>query len=272
MEVETKPHKKRRFLQVLVALTMLASPLILDVATAEPADAGYECDNGWQLRSNNRCARTVRKASYGCDAGWNVSRFNQCYQRQQYCPAGGYLSHGRCNIYFWGTWGSYAPSSRWVYRPMTTSYRDVTEWRAARWVPTTYTPPANTTTYTPTHTTTGTIIDGLPPAGAMIYRDGCQPRIVNSLEIRRFYNDHSHISDGGSTGWFRDLAVIDRTNWVAGCATNGGRMYRYHIEQRKTARVACTMFASGHFPSCDAANWTYDANQWGQGPGHNNIP
>lgn len=248
-------------------MAMLASPFVLDIATAEPADAAYACDAGWNLEGS-RCTRQVRQASHGCNAGWNNYNASYCYQPQQYCPSGGYLSGGRCNIWFWGRLSQYAPSTRWILQPKTTTYRWVRHVQPARWI----SGPAQTFVAPSTTTTTGgQIINGFPPAGNMIYRNGCQPRVVSSLEIRRFQNDHSHVNDGGSMGWFRDLAVIDRNNMEAGCTSNGGRLYRYHLEYRKTARVACTSYSSGYGASCDAANFTYDTNLWGQGPGHNLV-
>lgn len=245
--------KKHRLLRLLLVMAMFASPFVADIANAEPADAGWACDSGWQLTSNNMCSKRVYKATYGCAAGWNSYNGSQCYRSQQHCPAGGYLSGGRCNVYLWGSWGQYTPSTYRMFQPKTTSYRWVSEWRSARFV----------ATSNPPMTSVGSISNSIPPANnsATLYPSNCQPRMVSTFEKASSFINSRSITDFHTIEFVRTYTVIDQVNMASGCTSNGGTEYHYSILKRKTGSALCTAKYYGGQVTCGSVGqWRYAAD------------
>lgn len=237
-------------------MAIFASPFVLDAATAAPADADFVCDAGWNL-DGNRCTRRVRQRTRGCDAGWTSYNSEYCSRVQHYCPAGGYLAGGKCNISYWGSLAQYQPSGRFILQPKSTGYRWVTEVRQARWVNV-----GAGSTPAPTTSGVGNIVDGVPPHG--IFPNGCGIRLVNTWESNRIFQGTVHQHSGYSHDTY---IIIDRSNKVAGCASNGGTMYRFYVEDRKIAKTTCYQARIGAPRTCDRLTVITTA-QFGQGAGH----
>jgi len=240
MTTKSAPRSKRKFARLLLVMAMFASAFVLDAATAEPADADWVCNTGWQLQPySNTCTANVRTSVTGCNAGYVPYNGSQCMRTQRYCTSG-YLVGNYCRVYFWGHWGWSTSSVRTIFQPMTTSYQYVPQTMPARWIQ-------------------GTVSGMIGPA--------CTTQMVGTFEkpgTRQFIDTYP-ASDFHVTEFVRTYTVWDQLNYTETC---GNVQSKYNVSKHKRGRALCTAKNYGGQTTCGpVANWEYLGHEIRE-PGH----